>query len=94
MRPPVGDGWDWRVSMYYGDGARPPRQPGHLAIETVHKGESSRDTELAAARSRADLGRIVMVPIGDRPGETWSERQIDGVWVSTRASRDDGGVQR
>jgi hypothetical protein len=61
-------GWDWVVRCYYGDNVRPPRTAGGLAIETVHRGDSSKDVEVAAARSRADIGAIdvLRVPEGYR----------------------------
>lgn len=53
--------WDWQVTCYYSDKAQPPRVPGELAIQTVHVGEASRDVEIAAARSRPEIGTIDVV---------------------------------
>lgn len=56
------EGWRYLVRGYYADDVKPPKVPGALAFETKHKSETSRDIEVAAARSRADIGRI----------DTWS----------------------
>ena len=48
-------GWDWIVRCTYNEKAKPPRVPGTLAIETVHKGDSSRDMEVMAAETRDDI---------------------------------------
>jgi hypothetical protein len=45
----------WEVRGFYNERGR---QPGHLACHTWHKAEVSRDTEIAAFRSRKDIGRI------------------------------------
>lgn len=55
--------WDWQVTCYYGEKAKPPQVPGELAIQTVHVGESSRDMEVAAARSRPEIGVIDVVQL-------------------------------
>jgi len=62
-------GWRWVVSCYYGEAAKPPRQPGDLAIETVHKTDVSKDIEVAAAQSRPEIGRIVVAPLVPEVGE-------------------------
>jgi hypothetical protein len=41
------DGWDWVVRCYYADDVKPPKRPGELAIETVHRGDHSKDTAVA-----------------------------------------------
>lgn len=73
----LGD-YDWLVANYYACDVKPPKQPGGLAIETVHKGLGSRDVEIAASKSRADLGRIVVTEIHGsgsftllREGDEW-----------------------
>lgn len=50
--------WKYVVREYYADDVKPPKQPGELAIETVHTTESSRDMEIEAARSRPDIGEV------------------------------------
>lgn len=48
----------YRMRAYYADDVKPPKVPGALAIETQHKTEASLNIEVAAARSRSDIGRI------------------------------------
>jgi len=48
--------WPYRVRIF-----APINQGGHLLIETCHRTTASRDTEIAAARSRrlrGEVGRI------------------------------------
>jgi hypothetical protein len=56
-------GWDWAVRCYYADDVRPPKVPGDLAVETVHKNATSKDIEVAAAESCADYGRVEVIPL-------------------------------
>lgn len=57
-------GSKWWAAGFYGPGGRkggkgrPGEREGDLAIETVHASQSSRDIEVAALRSRPDIGRI------------------------------------
>jgi hypothetical protein len=47
--------WDYEITAYYNSrGAA----PGRVAMITTHRGEASRDIELAAFRSRDDIGEI------------------------------------
>jgi hypothetical protein len=55
-------GWDWVVRCYYADDVKPPKVPGALAIETVHKGDSSKDIEVAVGHARSDIGRVEAIP--------------------------------
>lgn len=57
-------GWDWVVRCYYADDVDPPKVPGELAIETVHKGDSSKDMEVLVASRRGDIGRVEAIPVG------------------------------
>jgi hypothetical protein len=50
----------WRVTCYYGSDAKAPKVPGEMAIQTVHADDASRDVEVAAAKSRADTGRVTV----------------------------------
>ena len=50
--------WDYRIRAY-----RPPNKGGGLLIETVHKGEASRDAELAAFQARMKRGEISHVEV-------------------------------
>lgn len=50
--------WKWQVTCYYASDVQPPKQPGELAIQTVHKDDVSKDMEVRAARDRADIGHI------------------------------------
>jgi hypothetical protein len=63
--------WDWRVTCYYARTVAPPKVPGELAIQTVHRGEHSRDMELAVGAGRTDIGRITV------------ESSTAGRWVLT-----------
>ena len=60
----------YKMAAYYGSGGRkggkgrPGEREGDLAIQTEHASESSRAVEVAAARSRTDIGRV----------ETWEVR--------------------
>ncbi len=49
---------DWVCRFYYSELAEPPRVPGELAIETIHRGDVSKDSEVAAGKRRFDIGRI------------------------------------
>jgi hypothetical protein len=60
MTTHLGPDWPWRCTFYYSDDVHPPKPPGGLAIQTVHRDTSSRDVELSAGRSRGDIGRIVV----------------------------------
>jgi hypothetical protein len=55
-------GWDWVVRMYYADDVDPPKTPGALAIETVHRGDSSKDMEVLVANNRPDIGLVEVLP--------------------------------
>jgi hypothetical protein len=55
------DGWDWVVRCYYADDVKPPKRPGGLAIETVHRGDHSKDMEVAVAEARDDIGVVSVV---------------------------------
>jgi hypothetical protein len=63
------EGWDYVVRCYYVDHLTRSedgsfgKRPGELAIETRHKGESSKDMEVAAGESRSDIGRVVVIPL-------------------------------
>jgi hypothetical protein len=56
--------WRWRVTAWYGPKATPPRQPGRLAIQTVHATESSRDHEESILRRREDIGEVKVEEVG------------------------------
>lgn len=58
------DGWDWVVRCYYADDVKPPKKPGDLAIETVHKGDVSKDMEVAVAKARPDIGVVDVMRVG------------------------------
>lgn len=53
-----GERWKWVVRCFYGPNANYPRVEGELAIETVHKNDSSKDLEVLAAEGRPDIGRV------------------------------------
>lgn len=48
------------VRAFYRLDAEPPRQAGGMAFHTWHVGLHSAQTEVAAARSRPDIGRVEM----------------------------------
>lgn len=58
--------WIWKVRCYYNESVKRPKQPGALAIETIHKSDHSKNMEVAAAEARSDLGKIEVVPISRR----------------------------
>lgn len=65
--------FDWSVRCFYGDSAEPPKVSGELAIQTVHLGQTSKDTEIQAALSRSDIGRVEVRDI-----------RADGPWVTVK----------
>jgi hypothetical protein len=54
------DRWKYLVSVYYGEDH--PKAPGQLAIEVGLADEWSAAIEVKAARSREDIGEVVVVP--------------------------------
>ena len=50
------DGWDYKIRAFY------PHGRG-LAIETVHKGEASRDVEISAFKERMKAGEIAYIEV-------------------------------
>lgn len=50
--------WKWKVSCYYADDVRPPKKPGELAQETIHRDDHTKDVEVHVAKSRIDIGKI------------------------------------
>lgn len=48
----------WVVRAYYNKDVLPPKYGGQLAFETTHATEHSRDMEIEAAQSRADIGDV------------------------------------
>lgn len=74
--------YDWRVGMYYADDVKPPKTPGGLAIQTCHAGEPSRDMEIRAAKSRSDLGKIVVWSTDGTQQTVWV-KDLAGVWMQT-----------
>lgn len=50
--------WDYRIRAFY-----PPNRGGGVAIETTHKGEASRDAEIAAFRARMARGEIAYIEV-------------------------------
>lgn len=63
-------GWDFGVRFYYGIRAKPPKQVGALAIETVHKGDTSKNIEVVVGKRRKDIGRIAVLDFRE-PGGQW-----------------------
>lgn len=58
--------WDWIVRGFYANDVESPKVPGDLAIETVHRGESSRDLEQHVLEARPDIGRVEVLPYDRR----------------------------
>lgn len=52
--------WKWLISLYYNDTVRPPKVPGELAIQVKLTNDASKDMEVSAAKSRTDIGEIVV----------------------------------
>jgi hypothetical protein len=61
---------DFRVRCYYGRHSNIIN--GTLAIETTHRGEHSKDCEVAAGMSRRDIGRVDVLDL----------RYPDARWVT------------
>lgn len=60
------EAWDYRIRAYAS-----PNKGGHLLLETVHRGEASRDVELSAYRERMCRGEVGRVEVIDlREGST------------------------
>lgn len=57
---PVSVWWDYRIRAYY-----PPNRGGGVAIETVHRGEASRDVEIAVFKERIRKGEISHIDVID-----------------------------
>ena len=66
------DKWDYGVRCIYGIRAKPPRQVGQIAIETVHVGAHSKDMEVSVGRRRHEIGRVDVRDLrrSDAPWET------------------------
>jgi uncharacterized protein YnzC (UPF0291/DUF896 family) len=52
--------WDYRIRAYY-----PPNKGGGLAIETVHRGEASRDMEISVFKARMARHEISHIEVID-----------------------------
>jgi hypothetical protein len=52
--------WDYRIRGY-----APPNQGGHLLLETVHRGEASRDMEISAWKARMARGEVSHIEVVD-----------------------------
>lgn len=54
----VNDEWPWYVRMYYADNVKPPKRPGGLAVETIHKTEQSMRMDIQAGHARKDIDEV------------------------------------
>jgi len=52
---PIESEWDWEVTLRYNDTVEWPKVPGEIAIQTRHKGDSSKDFEVEASKTRTDV---------------------------------------
>ncbi len=52
--------WEYKIRAYY-----PPNQGGGLAIETVHRGEASRDLEIEVFKTRMKRREISHIEVID-----------------------------
>ncbi len=52
--------WEYKIRAYY-----PPNRGGGLALETVHRGAHSRDTEIACFKERMKRGEISHIEVVD-----------------------------
>lgn len=52
--------WDYRIRAY-----APPNQGGGLLLETVHRGEASRDMEISVFRDRMRRGEVSHIEVID-----------------------------
>lgn len=52
--------WEYRIRAY-----RSPNKGGGLLIETVHRGESSRDMEIAVFKERMKRGEVDHIEVID-----------------------------
>lgn len=57
---PVDGWWEYRIRAY-----RPPNQGGGLLYETVHRGEHSRDMEIAIFKERMRKGEVSHIEVVD-----------------------------
>jgi hypothetical protein len=54
---------DWKVSAYYADDVKPPKEPGALAIEVRCQSDSLKDLEVQVAEGREDIGWVSAVQV-------------------------------
>jgi hypothetical protein len=54
------DWWEYRIRAF-----RPPNQGGGLLIETVHRGEASRDMEIDVFKTRMKRGEVDHIEVID-----------------------------
>jgi hypothetical protein len=52
-------GWDWMITATYNDTVKYPKVPGEIAIQTIHKGDVSKDIELESFNKRTDVDIVV-----------------------------------
>lgn len=57
--------WKWKVTAYYSDDVKPPKKPGGLALQTVHKDDLSKDMEVRIFKARKDIGVVNIERIND-----------------------------
>ena len=50
--------WKWMMTAYYADDVQRPKRLGEIAIQTIHRTDTSKDIEVAAALSRSDIGCV------------------------------------
>ncbi len=64
-------GWTWFVRGYYGEGAKPPKKSGELAIEVGGVSRGALEMDIAALERRPDIGEVEILgpfdPSGRRP---------------------------
>lgn len=77
---PVDGWWEYRIRAYY-----PPNKGGGLAIETLHRGESSRDMEISIFKDRMARGEIDHIEVIDMT--TYSVERIYGSPRSPRSHK-------
>jgi hypothetical protein len=84
--------WRYRCTFLYANDVAPPKAGGSVADQTVHTDRPGADLELAAARDREDLGRIMIEErMGDPVVRGITERRGEWRTVASWTRRADTG---
>lgn len=78
--------WRYRCTFQHADDVEPPQLPGEVAFMTVHIDRRNADAEIASARQRDDIGRILLEQrhgsdvAGQSTGDEW---RTEHTWTRT-----------